>query len=72
MPYAAFSHIQMTPQIIYFKKEQSKYTIQLDPGKLDMKLFLEQLHTTYAKLQDLLESEIASCIATIQIAVLRR
>jgi hypothetical protein len=60
MPYAAFSYIQMTQQIIYFKKEQSKHAIHLDPGKLDMKLFLEQLHTTNAILQDLLEFEICN------------
>jgi hypothetical protein len=41
MPYVAFSYNQMTRQIKYFKKEQSKYTIQLVPGKFDMKLSLE-------------------------------
>jgi hypothetical protein len=72
MPYVAFSYNQMTRQIIYFKKEQSRYTIQLDPGKVYMKLSLEQLHTTHAKLQDLLKYEIASCIATIRLFFVRR
>jgi hypothetical protein len=72
MPYVVFSYIQMTLQIIYFKKEQCEHTIQLDPGKLDMNSFLEQLQTTHAKLRDLLEYEIPSCSETIQITVLRR
>jgi hypothetical protein len=52
MPYAALSDIQMTQQIKYFTK-QSKHTIQLHPGKLDMKFFQGQLHTTHAVLEDL-------------------
>jgi hypothetical protein len=42
-----FLDIQMTPQMLLLK-EQSKHTIQLDPGKFNMKSFLGQLHTTHA------------------------